>query len=311
MTAPKISVIIPVYNAERYIASSIESVLGQHNFTDFEVVVVNDGSTDISLEICREYAMRDGRVRVYDKPNGGVSSARNLGLDMATGEWIVFLDADDWLAPDTFERVAPYMSPNDVIRFGIEDIFADGSSRRRRLRKASGRDDTLRQLLGHRTTLGIGGTMYRRNIVEKHNVRFDCDLFYAEDWLFLTTLVWHSRTVATLSDAWCYRYNRYNESSCSNTLNSDKLILSLEVLKRFRDIVGDGYEAEMRRSRCRRVDLLLRKCGAEECCRVLCDYRDKIDVITLKDILLADVHLKLRLRLLRFWFAYRKRLHTA
>lgn len=308
MTTPKISVIIPVYNAERYIASSIESILCQHNFSDFEILLINDGSTDRSLEICREYAERDGRIRLFDKPNGGVSSARNLGLDKAMGEWVVFLDADDWLALDTFERVGPYMSNNDVIRFAIQDVFADGSSRRRRLRRASGREETLKQLLGHRTTLGIGGTMYRRNIVEEHNVRFDNELFYAEDWLFLTTLVWHSRSVVTLSNAWCYLYNRYNESSCSNTLNSSKLILSLVVLKRFRDIVGDGYERQMSRSRCRRVDLLLRKCGAEECYRVLNEYRSMIDIITLRDILFADVHLKLRLRLLRFWWKYRKRL---
>jgi len=308
MTTPKISVIIPVYNAERFIASSIESILCQHNFSDFEILLINDGSVDGSLEVCREYAERDSRIRLFDKPNGGVSSARNLGLDKATGEWVVFLDADDWLAPDTFERVGPHMANNDVIRFAIQDVFADGRRRRRRLRRSSGRDETLRQLVGHRTILGIGGTMYRRNIVEEHNVRFDSELFYAEDWLFLTTLVWHSRTVVTLSDAWCYLYNRYNESSCSNTLNSSKLILSLVVLKRFKDIVGKGYEAEMRRSRCRRVDLLLRKCGAKECFRALDEYREKIDVITLSDILLAKVHLKLRLRLLRFWFAYRKRL---
>lgn len=97
--APKISAIVPVYKVEKYLPECIESVLAQ-TFTDFELILVDDGSPDNSGAICDAYAARDPRIRVFHKPNGGVSSARNLGLDHARGEWIAFVDSDDKLFPN-------------------------------------------------------------------------------------------------------------------------------------------------------------------------------------------------------------------
>ncbi len=91
---PKVSVIIPVYNKEKYIADTLHSVLNQ-SFQDLEVIAVNDGSQDRSFEILRQIALQDDRLRIIDIPNGGVSHARNVGLEQAKGEWIQFLDADD------------------------------------------------------------------------------------------------------------------------------------------------------------------------------------------------------------------------
>ena len=95
MSNPAISVIVPGYNAETTICHCVDSVLSQ-TFTDFECLLINDGSKDKSGEICEEYTAGDSRIRVFHKENGGVSSARNLGLDNATGEWIAFVDSDDW-----------------------------------------------------------------------------------------------------------------------------------------------------------------------------------------------------------------------
>ena len=92
--APLVSIIVPVYNAERYLNRCIDSILSQ-TMTDFELILVDDGSKDNSGRICDEYAEKDARVRVFHKPNGGVSSARNLGLDNVTGNWITYVDADD------------------------------------------------------------------------------------------------------------------------------------------------------------------------------------------------------------------------
>ncbi len=94
MHSPKISVIVPVYNTEQYLHRCIDSILAQ-TFTDFELLLINDGSTDSSGAICDGYAQKDSRIRVFHKENGGVSSARNVGLDNATGEWITFCDSDD------------------------------------------------------------------------------------------------------------------------------------------------------------------------------------------------------------------------
>ena len=93
---PKISVIVPVYNTEQYLHRCINSIITQ-TFTDFELLLIDDGSNDSSGKICDEYAAKDSRVRVFHKENGRVSSARNLGLDNAHGKWISFVDSDDWV----------------------------------------------------------------------------------------------------------------------------------------------------------------------------------------------------------------------
>ena len=114
-TNPQISVIVPVYNAEKYLRRCVDSILAQ-TFTNFELLLIDDGSKDKSGEICDEYARKDNRVKVFHKENGGVSSARNVGLDNAQGEWICFCDADDWmLSTDTFDIPFYKLEQVDVI----------------------------------------------------------------------------------------------------------------------------------------------------------------------------------------------------
>ena len=101
---PLISVIVPIYKAEKYLHRCVDSLLAQ-TFQDFEVLLVDDGSPDRSGEICDEYAKKDSRVRVFHKENGGVGSARNLGLKASKGEWIAFLDSDDTFKKDYLYRM--------------------------------------------------------------------------------------------------------------------------------------------------------------------------------------------------------------
>lgn len=96
MNNPKVSIIVPIYNVEQYLPYCIDSILAQ-SFTDFELLLIDDGSHDKSRKICDEYAEKDSRIRVFHKKNGGVSSARNIGLYNAQGEWIAFIDSDDWV----------------------------------------------------------------------------------------------------------------------------------------------------------------------------------------------------------------------
>lgn len=102
MKDPKISVIIPVYNVEPYLRKCLDSVINQ-TYQNLEIILVDDGSPDACGAICDEYAARDGRIHVIHKENGGVSSARNAGLAMAGGEWIGWVDSDDWVEPDMYE----------------------------------------------------------------------------------------------------------------------------------------------------------------------------------------------------------------
>lgn len=110
MTPHFISVIVPVYNVEKYLDKCIQSILNQ-SFTDFELLLIDDGSTDQSGAICDAYALQDERIRVFHKENGGVSSARNMGLDEAKGEWIAFVDSDDWVIESYFSEL---LSAKDV-----------------------------------------------------------------------------------------------------------------------------------------------------------------------------------------------------
>jgi glycosyltransferase involved in cell wall biosynthesis len=100
----KVSVVIPVYNVEKYLDEGIESVRRQ-TLDDIEIILVNDGSTDGSLKLCREHEAKDSRITVIDKLNGGVSSARNAGLEAASGEYIGFIDPDDWVEPGMYEKL--------------------------------------------------------------------------------------------------------------------------------------------------------------------------------------------------------------
>ena len=99
-----LSIIVPVYNLENYLCKCIDSILGQ-TYRDFEVLLVDDGSTDSSLSICLQYAETDSRICVFHKDNGGASSARNLGLEKARGQYISFIDGDDFIEPDLYERL--------------------------------------------------------------------------------------------------------------------------------------------------------------------------------------------------------------
>lgn len=121
---PKISVIVPVYNVEKYLYKCINSILEQ-TFNEFELILVNDGSTDNSGNICDEYAIKDRRVIVIHKENGGLSSARNAGLDIAKGSYISFIDSDDWIARDMYETLFDVGLKNDldIVQCGYKSVY--------------------------------------------------------------------------------------------------------------------------------------------------------------------------------------------
>ncbi|MCR4604953.1 MAG: glycosyltransferase [Eubacterium sp.] len=119
-----ISITIPVYNSEKYLRACIDSVLNQ-TYTDFELLLVDDGSTDGSGEICDEYAKKDSRVRVFHTPNGGSSAARNYGIDRAQGEYLGFIDSDDEIEPDMYELLYELITKEDadISMCGLADVY--------------------------------------------------------------------------------------------------------------------------------------------------------------------------------------------
>ena len=114
----KISIIVPIYNAESTIKRCIESLQIQ-TYDNIEIILVNDGSFDKSLDICQQYSILDERIKVIDKKNGGVSSARNAGLEMVTGELIMFCDSDDWVEPNWCQILLSKYEPNSLSMSGV------------------------------------------------------------------------------------------------------------------------------------------------------------------------------------------------
>ena len=123
MTQPTISIIVPVYNSEKYLGACIDSILSQY-FRDFELILVDDGSRDSSPHICDDYTQKDSRVKVIHKENGGVSAARNDGLDIAKGEYVTFIDSDDWVERDYLSTLSNYRN-YDIVFFSHRMIYED------------------------------------------------------------------------------------------------------------------------------------------------------------------------------------------
>lgn len=196
---PFFSVIIPIYKAEAYLRECVDSVLDQ-SFRDFELILVDDGSPDGCPAICDEYAEKDVRVRVIHKENGGVSSARNMGMKAATGEYLAFLDSDDfWCGPDGLQIIYAALESRgfqvDTLIFGVERMnMASGEILPRpyyppELNELDS-DAVGRELLRRNTLLSSAiEKVLLRSFVEEHQLYFDETVITAEDgeWVMRTT----------------------------------------------------------------------------------------------------------------------------
>lgn len=180
---PIVSVIVPVYNAEKHLYRCIDCILVQ-SFTDFELLLINDGSKDNSDKICDGYAVNDSRVRVFHKENGGASAARNYGLDKAVGKYICFIDADDWVDKDYIESLLPAEDEDMVVcsfMYDTKDVFHLSDIARDK--QNIGKD--LHILIDHMAICAPWCKIMRRDIIEQNNIRFDVNVSAGEDMLFV------------------------------------------------------------------------------------------------------------------------------
>lgn len=220
---PNISVIVPVYNTEKYLHRCIDSILAQ-TFSDFELLLIDDGSKDNSGTICDEYAAKDSRVRVFHKENGGVSSARNMGLDNARGEWVTFVDSDDWVELDCLEVCFCAIQKHigiDIIRYGYYremgldnrmyvsncDILVSGSSK-------------MLELSNKYCYWGfLWNTFFHKSIIG--DIRFDEELCWCEDHIFTYNCMSKSKLMYILSKS-LYHY-RVTDSGLSRIIDPEMI----------------------------------------------------------------------------------------
>ena len=237
-----VSIIVPVYNTEKFLHRCIDSILAQ-TYTDFELLLIDDGSKDSSGAICDEYAVGDSRVKVFHKENGGVSSARNLGLDHARGKYLMFLDSDDfWLQDDVLEVLIEKAEENDldIIRGEYSAMHEDGTLAWNRKISAE-RKNHAGQILSSADFLeyAIHGenflflSLFKRSSIG--SLRFEVGRVFLEDMLFYSTYLLHSLRCMYVPNICFYAY-RKNEGSASNEANVRKLADSFSMCYRFHEL---------------------------------------------------------------------------
>lgn len=238
-----ISVIIPIYNAIEYLSETIQSVLSQ-TFQDWELILVDDGSTDGSGRLCDEYAQKDSRISVVHIKNGGVSNARNVGLSLAKGEWIEFVDSDDLLVPTTIETLFLHADNNvDLVVCGYETFPLYGKTRYiSKTRKIQNVFETKKEFSFLYTACfynSIWNKLYRK---EKIKQGFDKTLSLGEDLLFNLDFMKDCQGIVVIPDI-LYRYRRNSGSSLTKRARKD----GLEIQIRLKEKVDEtfNFDAEV------------------------------------------------------------------
>ena len=228
---PIISVIVPVYNVEKYVGRCIESILVQ-TFTDFELILVDDGATDNSGKICDQYAEKDDRIRVIHKENGGVSAARNSGIDYSSGEYIMFVDSDDYIDKPMLEDMIRY-SGSDMIISGLKYIDINGNEMSNRIEIAF-ENITISDFfnkyyidLDSKCILsGPYNRFYKKCIIDKYNIRFNVNMSIFEDGLFVTEFLCRCDRISNISKSY-YNYVQYNNGNLMTKYNDNAIEASL------------------------------------------------------------------------------------
>ena len=243
---PKISVIVPVYKAEAYLHRYVDSILAQ-TFQDFELLLVDDGSPDRSGEICDEYAKMDKRVRVFHKENGGVSSARQCGMDNALGEYAIHADPDDWVEPDMLEELYKKAKESDadmvICDFYYE--FKNGTKYAKQRPTLLNHKVVLRGLL-QQLHGSCCNKLVRRACYSDFKIQFPLGLSFCEDLFVNICLLSHEIKVGYLAKAF-YHYDLaintgslIHKSGCF-VLSQEKLFLSLAKEKLSHEIFDEVY----------------------------------------------------------------------
>lgn len=241
---PKLSLIIPVYNTENYLRECIESILHQ-KFQNFEIILIDDGSTDSSGEICEEYGGKDSRFQVYHILNNGQAAARNLGIDKAKGEYIGFVDSDDWIDSSMFERLIDEANRTrcEVIacNFYIMDKEGKFSTYTKNPKnRIFSKDDAMHEIINNSIlTFSPCNKIYKRELFKE--VRF-IEGIILEDMDISYRLIYKSSSVAYLANA--LYYYRYNTNSTLRSKFSLKRLDSYQVMLNMYDFYKVNYPKE-------------------------------------------------------------------
>lgn len=247
---PMVSVIVPVYNAEQTLRRCVASILEQQ-FTDLELLLVDDGSTDASGEICDEFAARDARVTVLHQENAGVSAARNHALDQANGTYLQFLDSDDWITPDATRSLVRAAETHhcDLV---IADFYRVVGERLSRKGDIDGdglltREEYAAHMMENPADFYYGvlwNKLYRRELVERYQLRMDPDISWCEDFLFNLEYIRRADRFYALSVP-IYYYVKTRGSLASQSLSISKTVkMKLMIFESYHQFYKDVLDEE-------------------------------------------------------------------
>ena len=246
-----VSIIIPVYNAEKCLGYCLNSIASQ-TYRNLEIILVNDGSTDDSLKICNNYAFLDSRIRVIDIPNAGVSNARNVGLKAATGEYIEFADADDVLNPKMVETLVDKMDTyqSDLVICCFEMVSLNSNQQPQYIihfNSASLGEECVytQQLFFEKLSCILWRTsllecpwnkMFRKDIIRNYNLQFPIDKSLGEDFCFNIDYFAYVNKVVIVSDE-LYYYMQINQTALTRKFQANYFEDQLYLIKKFDDVV--------------------------------------------------------------------------
>lgn len=235
---PKFSVIVPVYNVERYLKQCIESILNQ-SFQNYEILLINDGSTDRSGLICDEYALKYSQIRVIHKVNSGLSDTRNLGVKKATSQYIIFIDSDDYIELDTFEKfnnkLEKYDNP-DVLISQIKKVYGESEIRYLdykligELINKSEKGDIIEWIFKKSdNTWPSVRYIVKRDLIDKYNLKFSSGYLHEDiDWT--AQLFFYAETF-TYSDFYWYNHRMEREGSITTSKTIQNILDTIKLVE--------------------------------------------------------------------------------
>lgn len=274
MDNPKVSAIIPVYNVEKYLEKCLDSIINQ-TLKEIEIICIDDGSTDNSISILNKLAQKDNRIKIILQENQGPSAARNAGIDIANGEYLVFIDSDDWMEFDAFEKLVDDLEKTnaDFVACGTnviyekpDPILAPNDAYYLRIIKRGLRPVSENIF----TSLNVSccNKMHRKSIIDKYNLRYKNGLFN-EDALFFWQYLSLSKTIYFEPEK-LYNYLRRNGSIMTKTFNKSFGKRVLDHLK-----VGElFYEHLQRHNLFKKYNAVFWRCY-DQCCQYSLQYSDE------------------------------------